>query len=254
VKPTATGGESPARWLLIGNSRWHWATPAANGGEILLRHTAPCREPLGDVAAGLFAWAAVGTVPAGLGLPAGSRLTLAEVPLAKAPPWLGIDRALAGWQAWRRSGGSVLVADAGTVLSFSLVDGSGSFSGGRLMAGVSLQWRAMAAGTVALPPLEAEGELPAGEPWPFATAAAMRSGVVLGLAAAVAEALEAALRRQPDCRLVLTGGDGPLLWEPLQRRLASSGLSGRLEHRPALALEGLASLVPDQLSPRSARI
>ena len=99
MKPPATGGESPARWLLIGNSRWHWATPAANGGEILLRHTAPCREPLGDVAAGLFAWAAVGTVPAGLGLPAGSRLTLAEVPLAKAPPWLGIDRALAGWQA-----------------------------------------------------------------------------------------------------------------------------------------------------------
>ena len=40
--------------------------------------------------------------------------------------------ALAGWQAWRRRGGAVLVADAGTGVSLSRVDRSGAFAGGRL--------------------------------------------------------------------------------------------------------------------------
>jgi type III pantothenate kinase len=257
VSGAAGGGVSPARWLLIGNSRWHWAAPGAAAQELELWHSAPARGPLGEATAQLLAWAAVGSVPAGAGLAPERRLRLADVPLTAAPPWLGIDRALAGWQAWRRRGGAVLVADAGTVVSLSRVDRSGAFAGGRLMAGVALQWRAMAAGTAALPPLPPPPggeEMPEGEAWPLATAAAMRSGVVRGLAAAVAEAWEAALALEPDCQLVLTGGDGPLLLEPLRRRGPAAGGGGVLEHRPALALEGLAALVPDQLSPRSARI
>ncbi len=256
MNPAAGGGEAPARWLLIGNSRWHWAAPAPDGLELELRHTAPPPGPLGSSATHLHAWAAVGPVPAGVGLPPPLRLHLADVPLRAAPPWLGIDRALAGWQAWRHVGGAVLVADAGTVLSLSRVDRTGAFAGGRLLAGVALQWRAMATGTAALPLLEVDGHPSGGEveAWPAATAAAMRSGVLLGLAAAVAEALEAAIALDPGYRLVLTGGDGELLEGPLRRRLATAGPSTRLEHRPALALEGLAALAPDQLSPRSLRI
>jgi pantothenate kinase type III len=63
------------------------------------------------------------------------RLRVEDVPLAGAPSWLGIDRALAGWEAWRQTGGPVLVVDAGTVLSLTRVDGEGRFQGGRLMAG-----------------------------------------------------------------------------------------------------------------------
>jgi type III pantothenate kinase len=207
------------------------------------------------------AWAAVGAVPESAALPAARRLPRAAVPLRAAPPWLGIDRALAGWQAWRTGGEAVLVADAGTVLSLTRVDRDGAFAGGRLMAGVALQWRAMAQGTASLPALEpgaAAALDPAGsetpDPWPTATAAAMGSGVLLGLAAALADAFQAAVALDPHCRLVLTGGDGPALEGPLRRRLAVGGLEGRLAHRPALALEGLAGLAPVQARPRSARI
>ena len=244
----------PARWLLIGNSRWHWGRPTPSG--VAVHHTAPPLAVPGERAAALLAWAAVGPVPDGIGLPQERRLPLASVPLAGAPPWLGIDRALTGWQAWRHRGGPVLVADAGTVLSLTRVDPGGSFAGGRLLAGAALQWRAMAAGTSALPelPLSASVQEPEPEAWPLATEAAMASGVRLALAAAVAGALEDALEADPHCRLVLTGGDGPALLAPLRRRLEPRGLLARLEWRPALALEALAALAPDQASPRSLRI
>ncbi len=255
--------EAAARWLLIGNSRWHWGWPGPDG--VAVRHSAPPAAGTEPWEA-LLAWAAVGPVPAGLALPPQRRLALAAVPLAGAPPWLGIDRALTGWQAWRLCGAPVLVADAGTVLSLTRVDGTGAFAGGRLLAGAALQWRAMAAGTAALPalpgatpavagdPAGEEGPLPEPEAWPAATAAAMASGVRFALAAAVAEALADAVAMEPACQLLLTGGDGPALLAPLRRALERRGLVGRLLWRPALALEALAALAPDQARPRSARI
>jgi len=265
-----------ARWLLIGNSRWHWAAPPlAADGALRVWHDRPWdgdrskREQGGAGAPGpravesgrLLGWAAVGAVPVDLVLPPEARLHLAEVPLEAAPPWLGIDRALAGWWGWRLVAGPVLVADAGTVLSFTRVDREGRFAGGRLLAGAALQLRAMAGGTAQLPALDApavpvealaaDGVLadavPA--PWPHDTAQAMRSGVLRGLAAAIALAAQEALQEEPDCRLLLTGGDGAALAALLEPALA-------VEQRPHLCLEALAALRPagDQPSPRSLRI
>lgn len=255
-------GRQP-RWLLIGNSRWHWALAGGDGGgsgssgssEAGLRfvHLPP---PASAVEPPL-AWAAVGAVPPEAALPAASRLKLDAVPLAGTPPWLGIDRALAGWWASRLSSGPVLVADAGTVLSLTRVDGQGRFAGGRLMAGAALQLAAMGSGTAGLPTLE--GDLAAAvEDWPQATTAAMRRGVVEGLAAAVREAALQAREHEPGCRLVLTGGDGPTLL-PLLRRWPELGEDG-LVHHPELCLEALVALRPAategpaQARPRSSRI
>ena len=270
-----------ARWLLIGNSRWHWAVPPlAADGPLRVWHDLPWdgdrseREQGGAGAPGplafesgrLLGWAAVGAVPVDLVLPPEARLQLAEVPLAAAPPWLGIDRALAGWWGWRLVAGPVLVADAGTVLSFTRVDREGRFAGGRLLAGAALQLRAMAGGTAQLPALDAAavaGEALAVDavpthavptnavpaPWPHDTALAMRSGVLRGLAAAIAVAAQEALQEEPDCRLLLTGGDGAALASLLEPALA-------VEQRPHLCLEALAALRPagDQPRPRSLRI
>ncbi|MFM7268853.1 MAG: type III pantothenate kinase [Cyanobium sp.] len=237
----------PPRWLLIGNSRWHWAwpDPEAPGGLAVL-HTGPA-QPCPDPGA-LIAWAAVGPVPADR-LACERRLEIEAVPLAEVPPWLGIDRALAGWLAWRGTGQSVLVADAGTVLSLTWVDGGGAFRGGRLLAGAALQLRAMAAGTAQLPKLEpAQAAALAPweclhEAWPRDTVAAMRAGVLRGLAATIAAAHAELCGQHGDSRLVITGGDARAL-------LALPGWPDRSgsppEHHPDLALRALAALRPQE--------
>ena len=261
-------------WLLVGNSRWHWACQAAPGireyvdespaaGLARLRAWAD-RQLLG--------WAAVGSVPPQAGLDPSRRLTLQEVPLAGLPPWLGVDRALVGWQAWRSAaaGSAVLVADAGTVLSLTCVDRRGRFVGGRLMAGAGLQLRALNAGTASLPPPPGRLVLDP-DPWPQTTVAAMQAGVLRGLAAALNAAAEerAFTPTDSDVRnsdkgadkgadkcvtkgadkcvdewsLWLTGGDGPLLAPLLKAPRRSWRLASNL------ALDALASLTLVSLRP-----
>ena len=58
------------------------------------------------------------------------RVLTSDVPLAQLPPALGVDRALAAWAAWQQQRQPVLVADAGTALSLTLVDAAGCFQGG----------------------------------------------------------------------------------------------------------------------------
>ncbi|MCX5952665.1 MAG: type III pantothenate kinase [Cyanobacteria bacterium] len=194
-----------------------------------------------------MAWAAVGPVPEIAGLSTTARLALSEVPLDGMPPWLGIDRALASWWAWRRWPGPLLVVDAGTVLSLNRMAPSGRFNGGRLLAGLALQWQAMAAGTAALPdtlvvPGRGFGALSRGgqQPWPMETQEAMLVGVSQGLAAAiVAATLECG---QGGLRLVLTGGDAPILKPLIAPSLARWGIP--LEHEPNLCLAALAALRP----------
>lgn len=288
-----------ARVLLIGNSRWHWAErlDPATGPPTLFDASRTLAQPVpvatGAGAAGeafpapwccgdappaasgawdggeILAWAAVGSVPEGWDtvLPAQRRLFTPQVPLEGTPPWLGVDRALVGWQAWCRQqqllAAPVLVADAGTVLSLTLVGQQGHFLGGRLLAGAALQWRAMAAGTALLPDPQAAAGAPAGAPrtggWPVGTAEAMRVGVLEGLAAAVLQAHRQLVRGEgcsasasdertaghcPDwegmdrLQLWITGGDGPQL-APLVR---DAGVA--VVEAPDLAMEALISLAP----------
>ncbi|WP_190390673.1 type III pantothenate kinase [Cyanobium sp. FACHB-13342] len=233
------GHLSPGLWLLIGNSRWHWAK--GHPGALHTWSDAPGR----GVRGALTGWAAVGPVPADGSWPSGSRLETAEVPLARMPSWLGVDRALVGWRAWQRSQTAVLVADGGTALSLTRVDADGGFAGGRLLAGARLQLQALRAGTAGLPALDGPPVLTA-QPWPQATAEAMACGVLRGLAAAVAQAGREALAEAPRCTLWLTGGDGPMLAPLVRELLADSSLV--VECDPALALEALAALrpVPDR--------
>ncbi len=221
-----------ARLLLIGNSRWHWAERQAHG--LRCWHTAPPLNPEALAGDQLLAWAAVGALPERLSLPRSRRIALVDVPLQGLPGWLGIDRALVGWRAWRRQGGAVLVADAGTALSLTCVDAEGRFAGGRISAGVALQLRALGHATALLPSLQAPAAA-ARDPWPPATEAAMAEGCLRATAAAVIQAwhdLPAAGRGG----LWLTGGDAPLLLPLVQQRQL------RPELAPDLALEALAAL------------
>jgi type III pantothenate kinase len=216
-------------WLLIGNSRWHWAEGPDHGRRYW------SESPRRALPQQPERWAAVGPLPAGLD--PSTRITLAQIPLAAAPQWLGVDRALAGWQAWQRSGGPVLVADAGTALSLTWIDRQGRFAGGRLLAGAALQLRALHAGTQALP-LLLPAPLDGGDQgWPLQTDAAMAVGVLDGLAGALQRAAAHLAQQQPGLQLWLTGGDG----EQLHRLLESGRDQGqRWTLAPGLCLDGVA--------------
>jgi len=225
------------RLLLIGNSRWHWGVgdhfwhcSPAQGLEQFLQQP-PQR------------WAAVGAVPKELEAWNQSQIVVEMVPLKNQAIGLGIDRALVGWGAWQRSAGAVLVADAGTALSLTLVDSGGAFCGGRIMAGAALQLHSLNQATNALPEvLLPEVFLPEGDPlkpteiWPQNTKGAMSVGVLQGLAAALCRSYSQMPLLFSGAKLWLTGGDAELL-QPL---LIEAGLQPRLALN--LALEALGGL------------
>jgi len=227
------------RLLLVGNSRWHWAERQTDGLRVW-HESGPPAHPTSatDPWADLEAWACVGSWPAELALPPARRLGVEAVPLRGSPPWLGIDRALAGWQAWRLQGAGVLVADAGTCLSLTWIDAAGGFRGGRLSAGFGLQLRSLHGATAQLPRLgvAAAAEDSACEPWPMATAEAMQRGCLKACVAAVQQGCTDLAASGERCRLWLTGGDSERLLPPLQ----AAGLEP--VHAPDLVLEGLAAL------------
>lgn len=230
-------------WLLVGNSRWHWARATASGLQIDHWDPREARSLLSSQTP--RAWAAVGRLPEDSGLDPACRVLTGSVPLPGAPAWLGVDRALAAWLAWQDVPEAVLVADAGTVLSLTLVGADGGFAGGRLLAGCGLQLRAMVEGTAALappiwPPLQPEPWND--DAWPQRTDAAMTTGVVLALAAAVASAFAEARGRFGDCRLVLTGGDAESIAPALQGSVAEAG--GRFDLEADLPLRALVALRP----------
>ena len=220
------------RWLLIGNSRWHWAALAPDQA-LQLWHSSAA-DGTKQLQQAPDAWAAVGPIPKDLERWQEHRLLTSDVPLAHLPLGLGVDRALAAWGAWQQQRQPVLVADAGTALSLTLVDAAGCFLGGRLMAGGRLQLEALHQGTADLPqlePVEAAGPL-----WATQTSEAMTSGVARGLAAAIALAFHDRPQPQWPWQLWLTGGDAPVL-KPL---LQTQGLQPL--HDEGLALAALVAL------------
>lgn len=220
------------RLLLIGNSRWHW------GEDDHFWHCSPAQGLEQFLQQPPQRWAAVGAVPKELEAWNQSQVMVEMVPLKNQAIGLGIDRALVGWGAWQRSAGAVLVADAGTALSLTLVDSGGAFCGGRIMAGAALQLHSLNQATTALPEviLPEVDRLKITEIWPQNTLGAMSVGVLHGLAAALCSSYSQMPLLLSGAKLWLTGGDAELL-QPL---LIEAGLQPRLALN--LALEALGRL------------
>ena len=223
-----------SRCLLIGNSRWHWAEQTGNSHWVY-QHQAAAPEAL-EAPSDLLSWAAVGVIPNHPCLLSSKRLNLSAIPLQGIPPWLGIDRALAGWGAWRANQNrvGVLVVDAGTVLSLTRISADGSFSGGLLAAGYGLQLRAMSeatAGLTATSPLVVDPKK--AETFPFETQEAMRSGAQQSLVGLIRQA-----HAQSPWPIWLCGGDAPQLLPKLQAQLGVEVL-----HSPNLVMEAMVELI-----------
>jgi len=205
-----------SRCLLIGNSRWHWATKTSNCWQF--SHTKPETEKsiIKDQPP-LIAWAAVGQIPNNPLLSNSIQIKTENIPIKRLPSWIGVDRALVAWAAIKKlehlksDSSGVLIADAGTIFSMTRVTANKEFGGGQLMPGLSLQLSAMANGAHNLQICELTNA--SHEKFPHRTEDAMQRGCIDALVASIVESKKAA--KMP---LWICGGDAHIILKELNER------------------------------------
>ncbi len=141
------------------------------------------------------------------------------------PERMGVDRWLAMLAAWQRVRGRVCVVDAGSALTLDLLSDSGRHEGGYIVPGPSLMERALLQDTERVRfAEEADYALTPGS----STAEAVRHGVALAQAGALALAMDRA--GVTAAQVLFCGGWG----ETLMRLLGRGG-----KYLPELVFEGL---------------
>ncbi len=216
--------------LLIGNTRWHWAIQERSTWRFL--HTDANTKILKDFNCQLWKWAAVGSIPQTIHLEEEKCIKNSDIPLLKLPNWVGIDRALAGWEAFQKAKAKnlhskgILIADAGTILSMTRITSNGEFAGGQLIAGLQLQLKAMATGTKNLKTIQ-HVFLPKHN-FPICTEEAMLQGSFQALLGAILKA-----QKKSNMPLWLCGGDSKIFYKHLKKYDLD------LHHCPNLGLEAM---------------
>jgi type III pantothenate kinase len=141
-------------------------------------------------------------------------LTLTDLPLQGMYPTLGIDRALAALGAGERVGYPVLVVDGGTALTITGIDADRKLVGGAIWPGLRLQLQALNQGTAALPSIQPNWlEV---DRWAIDTPKAIASGIFYSTLAGIQDFWQDWQRQFPQSVLVVTGGDGEILYLALR--------------------------------------
>ena len=147
------------------------------------------------------------------------------------PERVGVDRLLAGLAAHRHAGGACVVVDVGTAMTVDAVDAGGTFLGGHILPGPTLAARSLHHYTAALPEVPfVHGDRPP-EPVGRNTEAAIRAGLVHGLAGAV--------DRLVRCTRDALGGDAPVVATGGGLEIILPACTSLGDVRPNLVLEGL---------------
>lgn len=141
------------------------------------------------------------------------------------PERLGVDRWLACIAARVEAPGSVLIADAGTALTIDFIDAEGRHQGGLIAPGVKTMRESLRERTQLRPAPDRIDD-----PW---LARDTNAAIAAGTRNSAVSLLEAGAAHLAPERLLLTGGDAPLLVERLR---------AKWHLRPHLVLEGLAHL------------
>lgn len=127
----------------------------------------------------------------------------------RTPQTLGIDRqVLAAGAVLLYPNTARLIIDAGTCVTFDVVNQDNQYLGGAIAPGLQMRYRAMHEFTAGLPLLRPD--------WPAnqigdSTEAAMHSGAACGLLAEVREYIAAVAELHPNFITILTGGDTDFL-------------------------------------------
>ncbi|MCL6267666.1 type III pantothenate kinase [Flagellimonas myxillae] len=121
------------------------------------------------------------------------------------PHTLGMDRvALATAAFYKNPRGNTLVIDAGTCITYDMINDNGEYVGGAISPGIGMRYRAMNNQTAALPLLEPEEIL---DFIGNTTETSMHSGVINGVSQEIDGVIDQYRSRFQDLTVILTGGD-----------------------------------------------
>ena len=130
---------------------------------------------------------------------------------------LGADRmALATAAFYHAYKGNILVIDAGSCITYDLVNDIGEYMGGGISPGLRMRYKALNAFTARLPLLEPESPV---DLIGNATESSIHSGVVNGLCAELDGVIGQYKSRFRDLTVILTGGDAQFLSKRLKNTI-----------------------------------
>jgi type III pantothenate kinase len=135
---------SDINFLLVGNSRLHWANYSQNQSKFF--HTQREQKFPENIDINKLIWASVGKLPK-FSLKEENEIETKNIPLSNLPDYFGIDRALACLAALKTIENplkkDLLIADFGTILSITKLNSNGSILGGQLIPGFLTQLKSM---------------------------------------------------------------------------------------------------------------
>ena len=135
---------SDINFLLVGNSRLHWAKYSKNRSKFF--HTKKEEKVPENIDLDQLIWASVGKLPNFL-LKKENEIKTKDIHLSNLPDYFGIDRALACLAALKIIENplkkNLLIADFGTILSITKLNPNGSILGGQLIPGFLTQLKSM---------------------------------------------------------------------------------------------------------------
>ena len=135
---------SDINFLLVGNSRLHWAKYSQNQTEFF--HTKQEERIPEHVDLNQLIWASVGKLP-DFFLKRENEIKTKDILLSNVPDYFGVDRALACLAALNIIANplkkDLLIADFGTILSITKLNSNGSIIGGQLLPGFLTQLKSM---------------------------------------------------------------------------------------------------------------
>ena len=150
------------------------------------------------------------------------------------PTTLGKDRiALAAGAATLYPKQNVLVVDAGSCITYDLIDSNKTFLGGAISPGISMRYRALSEFTAALPHLQPEVlKTQMGK----STTEAIHLGVMSGVVSEIESHIEQFDQEFENLTVILTGGDAEFLFNQLKsgifvrQNFLLEGLNAILDH------------------------
>lgn len=123
------------------------------------------------------------------------------------PETLGVDRmALVAGAQSRYPNHNILVIDAGTCLTFDLIDAHGVYHGGAISPGLRMRFKALHEQTAALPLVDWDGSFPI-DLIGNSTQTSILSGIVLGMRHEVVQTVVSYAQQFEQLKVVVSGGD-----------------------------------------------